>query len=256
MGVKTELKLEDIKPFFNVQKLTPTLNGVRDTVYILDDKYILKLFEEASKDSLEEEVKLLKLCENLPISKIEKEPFVLKNKQAMIYKKCEGKSLKKSSSSAIEQIGKFLREFHTLTFAKKSSNINLFEKALVQELIDKASFDRFQEIFDSIKIELKDDGIIHGDLFLDNCMFKDGNLSCVFDFNEACIGDFIFDIAVTAISFCNSDEEYKLLLSSYGSEVSIKEFKEYLKYALLYYSITRYLDNRDYKSLLDRIELL
>lgn len=254
MGVKTELKLEDIKPFLDVETLTPTLNGVRDTVYILDDKYVLKLFEEAIKDSLDEEVKLLSLCKDLPISKVVKEPFILKNKWAMIYKKCEGKSLDRATKNSIKQIAKFLKVFHSITKGDESKNINLFEKKLVQKLIDSTKIDKFQVIFDSLNIELKDDGIIHGDLFLDNCMFKDEKLSCVFDFNEACNGSFIFDLAVTSISFCKSDEEYNILLESYGCDIGLEEFKEYVKYALLYYSITRYIDSRDYKSLLNRIK--
>lgn len=256
MGVKTILNLEDIKPFFNVSTLSPTKNGVRDTVYILDNRYILKLFEKSTKESLDEELKLLNLCKELPISKIEKEPFILKGKPALIYKKCEGSILEQSTISAIEQIGKFLKDFHTLTKDLKSSNEELFTKQRVQKLIDESGYDTFQKIFDSIKIELKDEGIIHGDLFIDNAMFKEGKLSCVFDFNEACTGDFIFDLAVTAISFCKDDKEYKILLKAYGSEINLEEFKEYIKYAMLYYAINRYQSNRDYQSLLQRIEEL
>ncbi len=256
MGIKTPLTIEDIKPFFNVDILSPTQSGVRDTVYILDNKYILKLFEKSTKESLDEELKLLNLCKELPISKIEKEPFILKGKPALIYKKCEGSILEQSSKSAIEQIAKFLKEFHSLTKGLQSSNEALFTKQKVQKLIDESGYDRFQNVFDSIDIELKNEGIIHGDLFIDNAMFKDEKLSCVFDFNEACTGDFIFDLSVSAISFCKDDKEYKILLKAYGSDIGLDEFKEYIKYAMLYYAINRYLDNRDYKSLLKRIELL
>ncbi len=252
VGVKTKLQIEDIKPFFDVDKLTPTINGISDTVYILDDKYILKLFENSSLDSLNEEKKLLDLCSPLPISKIIKEPFFIKEKPVLIYEKCMGESLEKIDINSIKQIGKFLKEFHSLTKNEISSNTNLFEKSRVQKLIDKSGNKEFQIIFDSLDIELKNDGIIHGDLFIDNATFIDNKLSCVFDFGEACNGDFIFDLAVIALSWCESEEEYQILLDSYGLDIDMDRFIKYIKYGMLYYSITRYLASRDYESLLKR----
>ncbi len=35
--------------------------------------------------------------------------------------------------------------------------------------------------FDEVSIELRLDGVIHGDLFLDNCKFKGNSLNGVFD---------------------------------------------------------------------------
>ena len=252
VGVKTKLELEEIRAFFDVQKLTPTINGISDTVYILDDKYILKLFEDSSLESLDEEIRLLELCEDLPISKIVKKPFIIKNKPAMIYEKCSGKSLDKTSINSIEQIGRFLKEFHTITKNKSTSNIDLFEKSRVQKLIDKTGNNEFQKIFDTIDIELKNDGIIHGDLFMDNATFIDDKLSCVFDLNDTCNGDFIYDLAVVALSWCKDEKEYQILLESYGLDIKMDSFIKYIKYGMLYYSITRYLDGRDFESLLKR----
>ncbi len=53
--------------------------------------------------------------------------------------------------------------------------------------------------FDRVSIELKFDGVIHGDLFLDNCKFRGGTLSGIFDFSDVSLGDFYFDLAVIAV---------------------------------------------------------
>jgi homoserine kinase type II len=254
MGVKTKIEVSDIRPFFDVESITPTKDGISDTVYILDDKYILKLYEKTTLKSLNEEIKIIDLCKDkdLPVSKVVKETFILKCKPAMIYEKGVGKSLEVVTTDSIKQIGNFLREFHNSTQNKTTSNPNLFEKSRVQKLIDESFNSEFQKIFDSINIELQNDGIIHGDLFVDNATFVDDKLSCVFDLNGACNGDFVFDLAVVALSWARDENDYKILLESYGLEIDKRVFKEYIKYAMLYYSITRYLDGGDYMSLLNR----
>lgn len=45
-------------------------------------------------------------------------------------------------------------------------------------------------------------GIIHSDLFVDNAFFSRGNLSGVLDFEMACNGPFIYDVAVALLDWC------------------------------------------------------
>jgi hypothetical protein len=49
MGVKTHITIDDLKPYIDVQNITPTIDGISDSVFILDDKYILKIFELTTK---------------------------------------------------------------------------------------------------------------------------------------------------------------------------------------------------------------
>lgn len=256
MGIKTKLSKKDITPYFNCSKLQKTTNGVRDTVYILDNKYVLKLFENSSLKNIKEERKLLKLCNTLPVSKLVNKTIFIQDKPALIYKKCNGKSLIKSNKKDIEQIGKFLRAFHTQTKNKTSKNQNIFKKSYLKKLIIKTGNVKLLNIFKSLSLKLQNDGIIHGDLFKDNALFKNRKLSAIIDFSEACNGDFYFDLAVVAIDWCKNDKEVKSLLKSYGAKIKPKKFKIYMKYALLYYATTRYLNNRDYNQLLKRIKKL
>lgn len=256
MGVKTKISKKEINRFFKTKSMKKTKNGVSDTVYILNKKYVLKVFENSSEKNIQNEIELLHLCKDLKVARLKNDLFYIKNKPSLIYKRSKGKSLKKAHRFAIKQMGEFLREFHSLTKGKTNTNKKLFEKKSLKKLILKTKKKSFLKEFESIDIKLKKDGIIHGDLFLDNVSFKNGKLSCVYDFSEACTGDFLFDLAVVALTWCESKKDLKLLLKSYGSDLKIKDIKSYIKYVLLYYSVTRYLDKRDYKDLYERFSRL
>jgi homoserine kinase type II len=256
MGVKTKISKKDLAGIFDVKTLFETKNGVSDSVYIVNNKYVLKIFEKGSQNNIKEELRLYKKMKHLKVAKIIKNGLRIKGKDALVYKKCDGKSLQKVKIKQIKQIGKFLKEFHKITKGKTSKNKNLFSNKIVKDMVKQSKDKRFKKIYRSLKIELKNDGIIHGDIFKDNVLFKGDKLSCVIDFCEACNGDFYFDLAVVGLDWCRNDKEYKILLKSYGADIGLKEFKLYIKYAGLYYALMRYFDKRDYKELLKRIKKL
>lgn len=253
MGVKFEISLDELSPFFKAKSLTPTTDGSRDSVYILDDKYVLKIFENRDEVSLCEELKILNMCRKLPVAEVLKEPFVIRDREALIYKKCKGRSLKIANLDHIEQIGEFLKEFHKITKNQASQNREEFSKDRLKYLIFQTKKDKFLDMFKNIDIELNIDGVVHGDLFLDNATFCDDKLSCVFDFSQSCNGDFLFDLGVVALSWCDSAEKIETLLQSYGSNISLEHFWKYIRYAGLYYCVSRYLQNRDYEDLWQKI---
>lgn len=255
MGVKTQITLDDLKPYLDVQKIIPTVDGISDTVFILDDKYILKIFELATKNEIENELKLISFCSDLKVSKVIGDIFIIQDKYSLIYEKAKGESLKEVSKNDIFQIGNFLKELHKITKDKTSTNQQLFTKDELFKLIIKTNHKPFFELFDNIDIELKNDGIIHGDLFLDNATFFEEKLSCVFDFIQSCNGDFLFDLAVIAISWCSTKEEILYLLKSYEANISFERFLPYFKYALLYYSVTRFLEDKDFSDLWEKLLL-
>lgn len=253
MGVKTYISIDDLKPYIDVKNITPTIDGISDSVFILDDKYILKIFELATKEEIENELELISFCTHLKVSKVIGDIFTIQDKYALIYEKAKGKSLKEVSKNDIFQIGSFLKEFHKITKDKSSTNQQLFTKDELFRLIIKTNHKPFFTLFDEIDIELKNDGIIHGDLFLDNATFFERKLSCVFDFIQSCNGDFLFDLAVVAISWCSTKEEILYLLESYEANISYERFLPYFKYAILYYSVTRFLEEKDFSDLWKKI---
>lgn len=259
MGVKTAITLEEVSNLLSCTILTPTEHGVSDSVY-LTDQGVLKLFESASTDAILEERNLLLNLTMFPVTKHSSDIFFLQEKPCVLYTKLNGQSLKHADDNHIVQIARFMREFHTCSAGLTSANTPLFDPSRLQSLIDQTQYLPFQKIFDSIDLQLARDGVIHGDLFLDNALFENGELSGVFDFIEACEGDFLFDLAVVAISWCldgeNDHAKVALLLTHYNTEIRFENFVPYMKYALLYYATTRYLNHRNYQPLLDKITRL
>ncbi|PLY05302.1 MAG: hypothetical protein C0625_14845 [Arcobacter sp.] len=250
MGVHTKISLEDLKPFFDVDSLQETNHGNTDTVYILNDDYILKIYETNSFENIKAEVEILGLCESLCVPHIKKDCFKIKDKYALIFSRGKGKSLEKANIQHLEQIANFLKKFHLLTKGKKLNIKSSYNNENIKLLIDKTNHQTFKEIYDSLNLKLNDDGIIHGDLFLDNATFLENKLECVFDFSDACNGDFLFDLAVIALSWCEDKKSIEHLLNFYDSSVSLEVFEKYIRYASLYYCVKRYLENRNYEDII------
>ncbi|HHD80627.1 MAG TPA: hypothetical protein ENK99_03350 [Campylobacterales bacterium] len=161
----------------------------------------------------------------------------------------------------IEQIGKFLKKFHNQSQNIKLENEKLFDRDRLKTLIDLTNNETLLKYFEDISLKLNHNGVIHGDLFMDNCKFQNHKLSGVFDFSDACYGDFYFDLAVVAIGWCFDKDilnksKVDILLQSYQTDIDYKLFKKYIKYALLYYATTRYIFNRNGDELLRRLEYL
>lgn len=253
MGVKTVITLEDLPHSLRIKTLKASTDGVMDSVYFLDDAQVLKIFENANEDIVTEELKLLAHCGSLPIARPAGGVLRIRNKPALIYHRCHGKSLKSAEIDQIRQIGVFLRAFHTLTATLKSSNERLFEKSRLEKMIEEAKSEIFETLFKKIDLTLRDDGIIHGDLFMDNALFNEGSLSCVIDFTQACNGDFLFDLAVAALSWCDNGEKTEALLQSYGATITLEAFRPYRDYATLFYSVNRFLNGGNYQELLERL---
>ena len=253
MGVKSVITLDDLPQSLEITSLEASIDGVMDSVYFLNGERVLKIFETAETEAVEEERKLLALCETLPLAKPIGEVLSICGKPALIYRRCGGKSLKSAGVAEIRQIGAFLRGFHTQTAAQQSSNEKLFEKSRLKQMIQESNVEIFDTLFKRIDLILRNDGIIHGDLFLDNALFEEGRLSCVIDFTQACNGDFLFDLAVAGLSWCDSEEKTKALLESYGATISAEEFHPYREYATLFYSVNRYLNGGNYHELLERL---
>jgi homoserine kinase type II len=253
MGVKTAITLEDIPDRLGAKTLIPSNDGVMDSVYFLDDDRVLKIFETATTEAVEEELKLLAHCGTLPLAKPMGEVFRVQNKPALIYERCHGKSLKSAQIDQIRAIGAFLREFHTQTAPLQSTNERLFERSRLERMIEESKVEIFDTLFKKIDLTLRNDGIIHGDLFLDNALFLEGRLSCVIDFTQACNGDFFFDLAVTGLSWCDDESKTQTLLESYGATLTQEEFRPYREYATLFYSVNRFLNGGNYQELLEKL---
>ncbi|MDC0932483.1 phosphotransferase [Arcobacteraceae bacterium] len=258
MGIKVKITQDELPLKYQTFHLQETKDGATHSVYLLDNKYVLKIVENRTAETILAEQKLLKDLDGLCVPKI-LDIYEYPNYTMVFYSQMKGKSSYNPSILQIEQIALFLKKFHCISKNSSSSNQKIYEKNSFKDLIIQTNEPLFLEYFNNINCKLKNDGVIHGDLFSDNAKFEDDELTGVFDFIEACEGDFVFELAVVTISWCFENNKLntskvKTLLDTYGLNINIKEFNEYIKYALLYYTTTRYLNNRNYKELLERLK--
>jgi homoserine kinase type II len=121
-------------------------------------------------------------------------------------------------------------------------------------------------------------GIIHGDLFADNVLFRGNKLVGVLDFEAACQGKFIYDLAtaVNALAYIGGRyeiERFVALLQGYQSvrNLSLAEwdvFPSELRFSALRFTVTRLKDfffrpmsdsrrvNKDFREFLERLQVL
>jgi homoserine kinase type II len=121
-------------------------------------------------------------------------------------------------------------------------------------------------------------GIIHGDLFPDNVKFKGSRLVGVIDFEAACRGKLIYDLATAVNAFCYFDGRYRIerfepLITGYESlrPLSLPEWDSFpneLRFSALRFTVTRIKDfylrkaeehqrvYKDFKEFFDRLIIL
>ncbi len=255
MGIKTKLTLEELNLLKNTHNffflnLEKTISGISDTVYILTDNtnrnYILKIYENSTFKEVEEEIALLKSIENLPISK---PLYLYKNykKPMVIFSFIKGSSLEKITYDNLKDIALFLKQLHLkkLDFIPiKTFDLSL----LITSFKQNERGNEFTKRFALIKeVKLKNDCLIHADLFPDNVKFLENRLSGVYDFSNSCLGDKNIDLAIILISWCFDKENNfmlnlaKAFLKNYCEKITLKELKNYLLYVCLYYALKRYI---------------
>ena len=121
-------------------------------------------------------------------------------------------------------------------------------------------------------------GMIHGDLFPDKVLFRGGKVVGILDFEAACSGKFISDLATAVNAMCYHEERYHIdrfnaLLGGYQSErtLSLSEwdaFPNELRFSAFRFTLTRLRDfffrrmderrrvNKDYREFFERLRIL
>ena len=154
-----------------------------------------------------------------------------------------------------KKIGKAVAKINLLDGWKSFHKKNIIDIHDGIELINKFSRAKYQyphifrDFADAIhylkdKIEGKlPKGFIHGDIFPDNTIFKGSKLMAIIDFEEYCVDNLLFDVAMTINGFCFIDNrlDLKLLdnfLNAYESirPLSVDE-KKYLPDYILWTAV-------------------
>ncbi len=285
MAVYTKINKKDISYInkkFNIEKITNfkgIKKGIENTNYLLkskNKKFILTIFE---KRVLKNEIPFfMKLMDKLNYSKINcPKPLrtingnyliKLKNKTASIVSFLEGKDKEKLNPKNCYEIGKIIARMHLVTkkmkiFRKNSMGIKNLDPLLKSIKFNSNKSNNLKKfLVNNLKTIKKNwpkklpNGIIHGDLFIDNIFFKKNKLSGVIDFYFAGNDFFMYEIAIciNALCFDKKKSKFKInkqkiknLIKGYESikKISLKEKKSLnilCKGAAIRYLLTRLYD--------------
>ena len=285
MAVYTKINKKDIfyiNKKFNIEKIISfkgIKQGIENTNYLLiskNKKFILTIFE---KRVLKNEIPFfMKLMDKLNISKINcPKPLrtingnyliKLKNKTACIVSFLEGKDKEKLNPKNCFEIGKIIARMHLVTkkmkiYRKNSMGIKNLDPLLKSIKFKSNKSNNLKKfLVNNLKNIKKNwpkklpNGIIHGDLFIDNIFFKKNKLSGVIDFYFAGNDFFMYEIAICINALCFDKKKSKFeinkqkiknLIKGYESikKISLKEKKSLnilCKGAAIRYLLTRLYD--------------
>lgn len=277
--------------------------GSVNTHYLLDTnkgKFLLKIDEAKNIQEAQRELALLLflraqgfICPR-PLANRQDRPFLdYEGKPVSVYPYVVGKSLSEESISLsqLEKIGHTLASLHLLGQTYKRNLENRFRSERISQLYQdvKARLPAyFRHLIHVLDDEIEHQtqyaeerlpkGIIHGDLFADNILFRGGKVVALLDFEAAGYGKFIYDLAtaVNALCYINggySIERFETLLQGYQNvrTLSLGEwdaFPNELRFSALRFTVTRIKDfflrpmddrqrvNKDFREFFERLQVL
>ena len=285
MAVYTKINKNDISYInrkFEIEKIIKfkgIKQGIENTNYLLkskNKKFILTIFEK--RVSKKEIPFFMKLMDQLNVLKINcpkpqknkdgKYLIRIKNKSACIVSFIKGKDKKSLNLKNCKDIGKMVAEMHISAkkiklFRKNSMGIKYLNPLLKSIKFKSKKFTNLEKFLKKNFRDIKDkwpknlpNGIIHGDLFIDNILFKKNKLSGIIDFYFAGNDYFMYEIAVCINALCFEKKKTKFLINKnkvknfingYQSvkKISIKEKKSLnilCRGAAMRYFLTRLYD--------------
>ena len=234
MSVYTSVNIKELKIWLqdyaldNLTDYQGIKSGITNTNYFLmtaHDRFVLTLFEKNTIEDLPYFVDLMAhlaknsfLCPK-PIFKNNGTALsILKNKPALIVTCLKGKELNKPEVKHCKAVGASLAELHmkSANFTAQHQNtrdLNWIKKTaetLFSELPQDESLLLREEILYQEKKNYKlPKSTIHGDLFRDNVLFLNDEVSGFIDFYYACTDYLILDVAIAVNDWCvNNDGSF------------------------------------------------
>ncbi len=248
MSVYTQITRPQLDQFFSNYALGEVISfegiqdGINNTNYFVETtqgNFVLTLFETLTVNELPHFMGLLShlIKHKLPspAHQPDRQGQVLRelnHKPAALFKRLSGIAITSASIEQCRQVGRQLAALHRCTqhydFPVKNNNDLEGWQQQLNKIHDRLSATDRALIKDELLFQTAShsnnlpQGVIHGDLFRDNVLFVDNQLSGLLDFYSACTGALLFDLAITANDWCcengaiNTDK-LTALLAAYQS---------------------------------------
>lgn len=231
MSVYTSVNIKELKIWLRGYALGDLTDyqgiksGITNTNYFLmteHDRFVLTLFEKSMIEDLPYFVDLMAyladysfLCPKPIFKKNGTALSILKNKPALIVTCLKGKEITKPEVKHCAAVGKNLAELHVKSANFESQRQNTRDlnwiKKTVDSLFNMLPQDDSKLLKEEILYQEKQDyklpkSTIHGDLFRDNVLFINDEVTGFIDFYYACTDFIILDVAIAVNDWCVNDD--------------------------------------------------
>ena len=234
--------------------------GFTNTIYIVNDKYVVKICTNTDNEkNFEKEIKFYKANENnelipkLYCSNVEKDevPYYYE-----IIEKVKGVSLyniwhtlnENQREDIIKQLCDAMKMFHrnvgeSYDWTEKTSGLfcNLYNKAKELNLFDNEEQELIDDAYSKFNkyLESKDFVLIHNDLHFDNIFYNEGKIKLI-DFERSIYGpkDFELDILYKMIR-----KPWKYASEETEDFTKLEDYENIMKYIEKYYPELIHIDN-------------
>jgi len=261
MAIYTKISSRNIRSIHKNYNLGKIINfkgikkGIENTNYLLktkNKKFILTLFEKrVQKKDLPFFMnlmdKLSKYKINCPKPQRNKRGSFLikiKNKTGSIVSFVEGKDKLKLNSKNCYEIGKNIAKFHNASkkiklYRKNSLSLREWPK-LLNKIGNKSKIisPNLNSLMKSSYSQIKNNwpknlpnGIIHGDLFIDNIFFKNEKFHGYIDFYFACNDFLMYEIAICINALCFDKKNNKFIFNKKKSANLIRGYSKVRKFS-------------------------
>jgi homoserine kinase type II len=234
MSVYTSVNIKELKiwlqdyAFDELTDYQGIKSGITNTNYFLmtaHDRFVLTLFEKNTIEDLPYFVDLMShlathsfLCPKPILKKNGIALSILKNKPALIVTYLKGKEVTNPEVNHCKAVGKSLAELHvkSANFVAQHQNTRDLSwiKKTAETLFNELPQDESKLLKEEILYQEKQNyklpkSTIHGDLFKDNVLFLNDEVSGFIDFYYACTDYLILDVAIAVNDWCvNSDGSF------------------------------------------------
>ncbi len=187
--------------------------------------YMLTLAEEKSWEETQQLATLLQWLEKygfvtskVHLSLDAETVTVYAGKPVLIKKWIEGKVCENMSGDMLGQIGESMAKLHQIPAPEFLPKLHPYGLQMFSTVVDKA-IDKAYESWLAKQIQILNQnlpdnlpsGLIHGDVFFDNVLFKDNKIKAIIDFEEACCYPLLFDLGMAILGLCRTNEEIDLM---------------------------------------------
>ena len=257
MSVYTNVLPHELNEFLEnyslgqLQQFAGISNGIENTNYFVTTskgQYVLTIFEQLTLDDLPYFLELMAFFSEAniptahPIADKQNEYIrILNGKPAALVKRLNGVSIDIANVKQCQEIGIQMAKMHLSSkqfkFSREASrneDWRIQTSKLVMPKLNKdeqALLNQELNYIKTTKVGHLDTSVIHADLFRDNVLFIDDELTGIIDFYYAYNGFSIYDLAVTVNDWCTSGD--------------INRDKENIVAFLMAYQTIRYIEKNE-----------